>query len=385
MTHNIHFRSLVYHFTPPMSFTHVWDSVNGNCSYLGTEVPCNATCGISPAGYIVCIDSTIVGFCVDLRSNLFFLWGGFALLIFISQVLCLMRCPTYMPAPITFFHNYVVSGLFACFITGLKCITNDPVMTISSIFITVFPMVHMIVWCCIFPAADTSCYPWKKLQPRVILDSFFVPVLSYEQLIAKIAEIRRNPPNVEITGAIRTMTGHGKNRHYVTNKVVEKQPYCSWEERCEEVKLPPNGPVVLIVNSGIALTYNMAVMLEDRRVTYQQQLQVSDPEGTVTTFLSHSIDNSAAPVVCDADTFVCDADSGPTCFHRFVRSCFGKFVYFLFAWFGFHSVYESLICASVTPFQLDTVKWVSDTDEFHCPAYTADISAPTTAPPDILL
>jgi hypothetical protein len=365
-----------------MAYISVLRPIHGWCNTSGLAIECTTACGVEGDVFdrptsITCLDWALEGFCVDVRHNIFFLWGILALPVFITQILSLKKCRSFRPSGLTFFHNYVITGLFSCFVSGAFCAAKANGAVFPVIPLIVAPLLHMIAWAVMFLACNVSCIPGAKTRPRFVCQAFGAPLLSYSDLLAKIAAIRRCPPIVELTHTI--FVSGPRDEPGSTHTQTERQPYCSWEERCEEIQMPPNATIVLIVKSRVEFTAGMRMVLQQRMDTAQWGIQVVGPYPTsMTRGIRYSIDEKG-------EVFMSTPTEGLSCFPSFARSYFGRFVYGLLAFIGLHSIYEAIFCASVTPLTLETEKWVSNTDEFHCPAYMMDAAAPTIVRPNWML
>jgi hypothetical protein len=346
------------------AYDRVWASVDGFCAVGDVLIACNQTCGLSISSLELgpsCFDVTTVLFCVDIRYNFFFIWGSFVVVILIVHLLSLFLCRSFMPSPITFLHNYVVSAFFSCVITGFYCAANRSgsfgVMTIIMI-----PFIWMILWCATVIGMNVSCSNESRLRPQSVMKAMSAPRVSRAGLLQRIANIRRSPPTLNLIAAIPTRKGTRIN--------IQKQAYVSWEERCEEIELPSNGHLLILVDSQVEHTLELALAIDARRVAWTRELG----GGVTQVVVSHAIEGT--------DKIFIGLDENRTsCFLSFAGNGCGNWIYVFLILMGLHSLYEAVFCAIVTPVVLKTVKWTSASNNFHCCAGESDIYAPTVKPP----
>jgi hypothetical protein len=346
-----------------MSFDSVWAPVDGQCVAFGQSIECFKSCGttIMNASYfdLYCFDPTAEGFCVDFRYSVFLIWFPFLLVVLTAHVLSRLLCSSFRPSPLTFFMNYVGTGLFSCLVTGFYCISHiQDFGFVGVIMIIMMPAVYQIMLACLSQCPLSRTAGAGRADPRFVRIAMHSPLLSGDDRAMAVAAVRRNPPLLElgVPGAV----------------IAWPLPYVSWEERCDEVVLPRDAFLVVDFDVRVETTQTLMEFIEQHRESQVRALAAR--WGPVSLVLRPRVNgDTAAYAGCVAGQ--------PSLARKFVHSKCGKFVWGLLMMMGLNSVMEAMYCIGVSRFTVKSVKWVSEQDIFHCPAGFMDLHAPTVSDP----
>jgi hypothetical protein len=324
-----------------------------------------------------CISGTTYYFCHNFRYYFFIVWLPFVVVILVAQVLCLLRCRSLMPAPITYFHNYASTALLSVLITGAYCLRNDPHVGLLAAFAMIgIPFILMAQWCCFFAIGGLRCCSGKSHDPLWLTNIMAVKPLSKDDFQLKLATIRRNPPILEISGAsvagAVVSTGHGTRTYHLHQQISEPFPYVSWEERAEPVLLPESELIIVELETKFEYTAELADYAEEGIRRLHDQVRTAMPNCQLWL----------APRVEGAEDIIVGSSLGePSGFQKFAASGCGIAVYVILAIFGLHSVWLSLYCGRCTVIKFQSIKWMSAQPNFHAPAGHPDMMAGTLRRP----
>ncbi|KAH0787265.1 hypothetical protein GPJ56_008776 [Histomonas meleagridis] len=334
---------------------------DGTCP--GSKKSCYDYCLLESKDEYVCLSLTTIRFCYDFRSYFFIIWACFVLPVIISFICSCICCRKFRPPFLAIFLNLLIGTYWSIAIMGIYCIASTD--STEFIPIIIFPLFFTLAVCCISSICGCQgCKP--KNDPKFIHQMMIEKCLEKDEFENYVNTILRGPPVIHLKGGIHYSFRRGKSVTSFTIPFQQAAPYVSWEERSPILHVSHNK--YMLVKTKLKFKY-----------TKELKDYIHEMKKDMTT---REIENGAEPENISIETeqfvdgmkpFLMATGKGKVPrFHKFTSSCFGKFLWFFLSFLGLSTVYESIYCAGVKRVKVKSVKYISSTPCFHCPAYEYD-------------
>ncbi|KAH0790657.1 hypothetical protein GPJ56_005398 [Histomonas meleagridis] len=326
---------------------------------------CNEYClRVSSRNY-ECLSLTTINLCYDFRSYYFIIWACFVVPVLLCFVCSLICCNKVRSPLISVFINLLLGTYWSICIMGIYCAVNSNEGP-DFIPIIILPIFLAIIVSCLSNVCGLCSNCGSSRNPKFIYQIMTERCLEKDEFENYINTILRSPPVIHLKGGVHIYQRTGKHTTIFTIPFQQAAPYVSWEERSPPVHIPHDKYILVKTKIKFKYTKDLKAYIQELK----KQMTAKEIEKGA---LANNITLITEPYVEGMKPFLLATSGGkvPT-FHKFTRSCFGKFLWYFTAFIGLNTVYESIYCIGIKRLKMKSVKYISSTPCYHCPAYEYD-------------
>jgi len=277
--------------------------------------------------------------------------------VLIRPYLPLIKTPIY-----DIIHDFFGSLALPFFIASIICVDDHDaeglwitLLILTTIFFA-FSLIEGAIFKCSF-----CLNPYQMFQKAIS-----EPSNSEAELQYLIEVFRRQPPILQYSLIQEPQTPDKKSSPRVISgpNFQQYQDYQTWEDRSSSIVFP--GPGIYYVDFNIQTVFSSKLQstIEQRQISVNSHYHGSRYFANINA----EVYTSYKPTF-----FVIGGE--PFKKSLFYKSCGFSTIYALSKFIPLRSFISSLILRHIKKFTINTIKYVSDTDEYRCQAYKIDTSA----------